>query len=47
MRHNLKLNLAEHENKIKATETPATDSIPQIKTETHIKLLNLVGLVQK
>jgi serine/threonine protein kinase len=47
MIHNLKLNLTEHENKIKATETPTTDSIPQIKTETHVKLLNTIGLVQK
>lgn len=47
MRHNLKLNLAEHENRIKASETPATDSNPQNKTETHVKLFKTLGLVQK
>ena len=47
MRRNLKLNLSEHENKIKLNETPLTDSNIQNKTETHVKVLNTIGLVQK
>lgn len=47
MRHNIKLNLIQHEKKKFQEDVTQTENPAQIKTESHVQILKRVGLVQK